>query len=55
MTFYATTSTDGWTVESWIFLSIIHKQQGLNPFASKWIGVTYVDSLKNVDLTLISH
>jgi hypothetical protein len=55
LTFYATKSTDGGTTEPWLFLSVVHKQQGLSPFKAKWIGVTYTDSLSQIDLTMISY
>jgi hypothetical protein len=45
LTFYATQSTEGSTAEPWLFLSVVHKQQGLSPFNPRWIGITYTDSL----------
>jgi len=55
LTFYATKSTDGWTPESWLFLSVVHKQQRLTPFSSKWLGITYSNSLIGIDLALFSY
>lgn len=55
LTLYATKSTDGSTTEPWVFLSVVHKQQGLSPFTAKWIGVTYEDSLTKTDLGMISY
>jgi hypothetical protein len=54
LTFYATESTEGWSTESWLFMSVVHKQQGLNPYTNRWLGVTYADSLVSADLTLLS-
>jgi hypothetical protein len=38
-------------------MSIIHKQQGLSYFTSRWIGITYVNTsdYTNIDLAMISH
>jgi hypothetical protein len=55
LTVYATESTDGFTLESWLFLSVVHKAQGLNPFTARWLGVLYSDSLINSDLAIIQY
>jgi hypothetical protein len=55
LTVYATESTDEATYESWLFLGLVHKQQGLTPYDGKWIGITYEDSLSNVDLTMVDY
>ena len=55
LTLYATKSTDGPTTEPWLFLSVVHKQQGLSPFRARWIGVKYLDSLTETDLAMISY
>ena len=34
---------------------MVHKQQGLTPYTGRWIGVTYEDSLSEVDLTVIDY
>lgn len=36
-------------------MGFVHKQQGLTPYTGRWIGVTYEDSLTNVDLTVIDY
>lgn len=41
LTVYATQSTEGSSSEPWLFLGLVHKQQGLAPFPAKWIGITY--------------
>lgn len=41
LTVYATESSDEATFEPWLFLGIVHKQQGLTPYEGRWIGVTY--------------
>ena len=53
MTMYITESTEGADFAPWVFVSFVFKQQGLNPFTGKWIGVTYEDSLANTDMTLV--
>lgn len=55
LTIYATQSSDAAATESWMFMGIVHKQQGLTPFTGRWIGVTYVNSLTNTDFTVLEY
>jgi hypothetical protein len=55
LTVYATESYDGNALETWLFLSVVHKVQGLSAFSPKWIGVLYNTSLINVDMALIEY
>ena len=55
LTAYATESTDGGTLESWLFLTIVHKAQGLSAFSAKWIGVLYSTSQVNSDMAMVQY
>jgi hypothetical protein len=33
----------------------VHKVQGLNGFVPRWLGISYLDSQNNVDMTLIEY
>ena len=55
ITVYATESTDGFTLETWLFLSVVHKVQGLNPFAPRWLGILYGDSMTDSDMAVVQY
>ena len=55
LTVYATESYDGNALEIWLFLAVVHKQQGQNAFSPKWIGMTYNNSLVNADLAIVQY
>lgn len=55
LTFYATESTDSDGLESWLFVSVVHKVQGLNGFVPRWLGISYVDTQINTDMAIIEY
>lgn len=55
LTVYATESYDGNALETWLFLTVVHKAQGLTAFSPKWIGVLYSNSLVNADMALAEY
>ncbi len=55
VTVYATESTDGFTFESWLFLTVVYKKEGLSPFVPRYIGIFYNDSTANSDMAIIQY
>jgi hypothetical protein len=53
LTVYAAESTMYYSVEPWLFLTVINQQQGLSIFTPKWMGVSYINSMTNSDMTII--
>jgi hypothetical protein len=44
-----------YSVEPWLFLTVINQQQGLSSFSAKWLGVSYLDSMSNSDMAVIQY
>lgn len=53
LTVYAAESTMYYSVEPWLFLTVVNQQQGLSIFQPRWMGVSYTNSMTNSDMAVI--
>jgi hypothetical protein len=55
LTVYAAESTNFYSVEPWLFLTVLNQQQGLSTFSPKWLGISYKNSMTNADMAQIEY
>lgn len=44
-----------YSVEPWLFLTVLNQQQGLSQFSPKWIGISYRRNMTNSDMALVEY
>ena len=55
LTVYATESYDGNALQTWLFLTVIHKSSSSSVFTPKWLGILYGSGLANVDMAIVEY
>lgn len=44
-----------YSVEPWLFLTVVNQQQGLSVFTPKWLGIAYLNSMTNSDMAVVDY